>query len=343
MDAGAAVTVSVVMPFRDAAATIEEALASVLAQEGPAIEVLAVDDGSTDDGAARARSAATRALAKGRLRVLCAEGRGLVAALETGVRAARGELVARMDADDVSLPGRFARQVEALRAAPEVAAMGTRVEAFADPGIALGGGLLAYVAWLNELVSPDDHARDVFVEAPLCHPSVMLRRAALSAVGGYRDAPWAEDYDLWLRLHAAGYRLAKVPDVLLRWRHSRGRATFSDPRYAPGALREARAFYLAPWLRARGREVAVWGAGQTGKRLARALEQSGVCAARFVDIDPKKLGGVARGAPIVAPEALRRGQQTIVVAVGARGARALVRARLVEMGFREGDDFVCAA
>jgi hypothetical protein len=171
----------------------------------------------------------------------------------------------------------------------------------------------------------------------------MIRRAALDAVGGYRDPGWAEDYDLWLRLDAAGFALAKVPEVLLRWRHREGRATFSDPRYSPDALREARATHLAPRLLARGRVVAVWGAGQTGKRLARALERRGVRAALFVDIDPRKVGGVARGAPIVPPDALHRGTHMVVVAVGARGARDIVRARLAAMGFREGDDFLCAA
>jgi hypothetical protein len=68
-----------------------------------------------------------------------------------------------------------------------------------------------------------------------------------------------------------------------------------------------------------------------------------VRASRFVDIDPRKIGRIARGVKIVAPEALRAGQQTVVVAVGARGARQLVRAKLVEQGFVEGDDFVCAA
>jgi glycosyltransferase involved in cell wall biosynthesis len=331
--------VSVVMPFRDAAATIEEALASVLAQEGPPLEVVAVDDRSRDDGAARVRAVASR---DARVRVVEGEGRGIAAALAVGVREARGELLARMDADDVSLPGRFARQLAALGESPRVAAMGTRVEAYADDG-EVGEGLAAYVAWMNGLVTPEEHARDVFVEAPLCHPSVMMRRSALDAVGGYRDPGWAEDYDLWLRLDAAGFALAKVPEVLVRWRHTAGRASFTDPRYAPDALRAARAFYLAPRLRARGREVVVWGAGQTGKRLARALERNGVRAARFVDIDPRKVGGVARGAAIVAPEVLRRGEQTVVVAVGARGARETVRARLVAMGFVEGDDFVCAA
>ena len=88
---------------------------------------------------------------------------------------------------------------------------------------------------------------------------------------------------------------------------------------------------------------AVWGAGPTGKRLARALERHGRRAERFVDIDPRKIGRIARGAPIVSPDGLERGAHTIVVAVGARGARDLIRAHLREVGFVEGDDYLCAS
>jgi hypothetical protein len=247
-----------------------------------------------------------------------------------------------MDADDVSLPGRFAAQARLLDAEPRVGAAGTRVEPFAEGG-PVGEGLARYVAWQNTLVSIEDHARELFVESPLCHPSVMMRRAALDDAGGWRDVAWAEDYDLWLRMHAAGWGLAKVPEVLFRWRHHAHRATFRDARYAPPRFTDARAFYLAPRLANERRAVTVWGAGPTGKRLARALEAHGVAAARFVDIDPRKIGGVARGAPIVGESALARRDDFVVVAVGARGARQLIRARLAELGFVEGHDFVCAA
>ena len=204
-------------------------------------------------------------------------------------------------------------------------------------------GMRLYVAWQNALVTAEDHARELFVESPLCHPSVAMRRDALDAVGGWRDPPWPEDYDLWLRFDAAGWRLAKVPEVLMRWRQRQGSLTWTDARYSEARLREARAFYLAPKLLRRSRPVALWGAGPTGKRLARALEAHGVRASRFVDIDPRKVGRTARGVPIVAPEALRAGEDTLVIAVGARGAREQVRGHLVARGFVEGDDFVCAA
>ena len=87
----------------------------------------------------------------------------------------------------------------------------------------------------------------------------------------------------------------------------------------------------------------MWGAGATGKRLARELEPHGVRAERFVDIDPRKIGSTARGAPIVAPEALAPpGAETIVIAVGARGARDLVRAVLERHGFSAADSIAAS-
>jgi glycosyltransferase involved in cell wall biosynthesis len=330
--------VSVLLPYRDAADTVAEALGSVLAERDPPIEVVAIDDGSRDEGPA---VVARIAAADHRVTCVATGGVGIARALARGVDLARGELVARMDADDVSLPGRLAAQAAALDRDASVGVVGALVDAF--PSEAVGEGTRLYVAWMNALVTPADHDRDLFVESPLCHPSVTMRRDALAAAGGYRDVPWAEDYDLWLRIRAAGFRLAKVPEVHLRWRQHPRRATLTDPRYALARFDALKARYLAPELRRRARPLAVWGAGKTGKHLARALEEEGVRAELFVDIDPRKIGRTARGAPIVAPPELPRGRYTIVVAVGARGARGIVRAWLDGAGFVEGEDYLCAA
>jgi hypothetical protein len=272
------------------------------------------------------------------VRCLRTEGLGVAGALAFGWRELRHELVARMDADDVSLPGRIEATRARLLADARLAAVGTRVEAFPEPG----AGLLRYVDWLNALTTPEEHARDVFVEAPLCHPSVILRRSAVEAVGGYVDMPWPQDYDLWLRLVAAGWGLTKLPVTLLRWRHLPTRVSFNNPRNAPERLVLARARYLAPQLARHGR-FRIWGAGDTGKDLARALEAEGAFAEDFVDIDPKKLGRLARGRPIVPAELALDEPVFVVVAVGTQGARAVVRARLLGAGKIEGVDFVCAA
>ncbi len=331
------------MPYRDCAATIDEAVDSVLGQRGVTIELVAVDDGSRDAGPARVAALAARHRG---VVPLATGGVGIVAALGAGLAAARGDWIARMDGDDRCGPERLARQLALLAEAPGLGAVGTLVEGF--PAAHLGEGMRRYIEWQNQLVSAADHARELYIEAPLCHPSVLLRRAALAAVGGWRNTGGPEDYDLWLRLDAAGWGLAKVPAVLFGWRHRPGRSTFSDPRYAQARFVEAKAPHLARRVRARGRPVAIWGAGPTGKRLARELERFGVRARRFVDIDSVKIGRLARGAPIVAPEALAGAagagpRDTVIVAVGRRGARDLIRPRLAALGYREGVDFWCAA
>lgn len=332
--------ISVLMPFRDAGATIDAALSGLLARPDPALEVLAVDDGSTDAGVERVRAWAAR---DGRVRLLRCAGSGLVAALQTGLEAARGGLVARMDADDLSHPERLARQREQLLAVPEIAVLGTRVGAFADVG-EVGEGMLRYVAWQNSLLSPEDHRRELFVESPLCHPSIMLRREALLAVHGYAGCTGPEDYELFLRLDRAGYRMAKLPEELLSWRHRAGRATFADPRYSLANLRAAKAPFLAARVRASAKpRRIVWGAGPTGRRLARALTQHGLDLHGFIDIDPDKLGRRAQGLPIEAPETLDAAHDFVIAAVGSRGARALIRPFLEQRRFVEGVDALFAA
>lgn len=330
--------VSVVMPYRNAAATLGEALHSVLDQQGVAVEVLALDDGSEDEGPALVAAFAAR---DPRVRALSTHGRGLVHALNTGVALATAPFIARMDADDVSLPGRFAAQAALFWEVPSLGVVGAQVEVFSSKPV--GEGLSRYVAWQNALLSPEDHARELFIESPLCHPSTMLRAAVLRDVGGYRDVPWPEDYDLWLRLHARGVRMAKVPRVLLRWRFHPGQSTWRHGRYARMQFFDAKAEVLARVLASWARPVWVWGAGPVGKRTARALEPHGIRAAAFVDIDPRKLGRPARGVPIVPVDALVAGEVSVVAAVGALGAREEIRAQLVARGFREGQDFVCAA
>lgn len=330
--------VSVLLPYRNAAETLEEALESVLSERGVDLEVVAVDDGSTDAG-----PDLVARMARGDARVVrvATGGVGIPGALAAATAAARGQLLARMDGDDVSVNERLRRQAEALERDATLGVVGSRVEAFAAGP--LGEGMLRYVAWLNEILTPEDHAREIFVESPLCHPSVMLRRGALLSVGGFRETRWAEDYDLWLRLHAAGTRMAKIPELGLRWRHRPGRATFTDPRYAIERFLEAKGHYLAARLRGDARPLAVWGAGKTGRKLAAELRRNGAQPALFVDIDPRKIGRTAQGAPIVDPGGLERGRYTVVVAVGARGARALIRAHLDGAGFVEGEDYLCAS
>ena len=327
---------SVLMPLREAEPTLPEAVESVLAQREVDLELLAVDDGSRDGGPRWLRA---RARGEPRLRVLQSAGRGIAAALRTGLGAARGRFVARMDADDVSLPGRFAASLERFEREPALDLVAVQVAPWPPP--AAGLGLYRYVSWQNGLLEPADHLRERFVEAPVCHPAVVFRADTVRRLGGYRAGPFPEDYELWLRMLGAGCRFAKVPRVLLRWRHGPRRATFTDPRCAPERLLQLKARYLAAWLG--GRRWVLWGAGRTGKRLGRAMAALGRGPARVVDVAAggrrRLLGRLA----VEPPGTLEPRRECVVVAVGLPSARPLIRATLASLGFREPEDALFAA
>jgi glycosyltransferase involved in cell wall biosynthesis len=329
---------SVLLPYRDVEATIDEAIFGVLQEQRVPLELIAIDDGSRDGSSARVAAWAAR---DARVISIRGDGAGITRALSRGLEVAQGEWIGRMDGDDISLPGRFAAQVERLMREPRLGALGGLVTAF--PEHVIGEGLVRYLDWQNGLRTPEEHARDLFVESPLCHPSVCIRRDALEKAGGYRDVPWAEDYDLWMRLDVAGFAIAKVDFNVLRWRHREGRLTFSDARYSLERYRELKAHFLAPRLHRCERTLVCWGAGPTGRRFVRALEREDVRVARFIDIDPRKIGRIARGAPITSAESLDNARDFVIVAVGSHAARALIREDLVRRGFIEREGFVCIA
>ncbi len=327
------------LPVRNASGTLTEALSSLGQQTFGDWECLVLDDGSSDDSLAVARGLA---LAEPRLRVLALPASGIVAALNLGLGESRGSYVARMDADDLMHPERLAEQCALLDASPELAGAGCHVRLF--PRAPLSPKRVAYEAWLCSLRSPHDVFRDRFVECPLPHPTWFLRRELLLRYG-YREQGWPEDYDLLLRLLTGGHALGVVPRALLSWRDSPTRLSRTHPAYAQAAFVECKAHFLAQsWLGA-AREFVLWGYGDTGRNLSRALRRRGFQPRQIVELHPGRLGQRIAGAEVIAPEALagRADLPPIIVSVAGAGPRAEIRQKLTELGFGEGRDYVCAA
>lgn len=326
--------VSVLLPCRNAAATLPEALAGVLAQrEAPPFEVVCVDDASID----ATRSILAEASARDpRVRVVRAHGAGLVAALNLGLLHCRGELVARMDADDLVHPDRLHLQAKMLAHDATLGAVGSLVRCFPGP---IAPGLARLESWLNDTVSKEQCRNARFIEAPLVHPSTTFRRDALQS--GWEDRGWAEDWDLLLRLVERGWELSKVPEVLLFWRDSSERLTRTGAAYRDEQMFRLRAHYLARGP-LKDRAFDIWGAGPTGKRLARELEAHGLRPRVFFDVDRGKTS--ARGRPVLGEESLPApGEALLLCAVGAAGAREEIRALLEPRGLRESEHFLFAA
>ena len=335
--------VSILLPVFNAAATLAETLQSIQAQSCEYFEVVAIDDGSEDESGDLLLEWSR---CDPRFRVLLADHQGIVEAPNQGLALCRGEYVARMDADDRMHPERLEKQLAWLEGDLGLSVVSCLVEIF--PREETGEGMLVYEAWLNGLVDSAAIEREFFVESPIANPSAMMRREELVALGGYQDRGWPEDYDLWLRYRAAGKRFAKVPEVLHYWREHPRRATHVQGRYSVENFLRAKAHYLCAGPLQERDGLAVWGAGKTGRRLAKHLEREGRAPDVFVDIAPKKIGGTLRRKPVIGPDDLsawwtRHERPILLAAVASRGARALIRAALDGWGLLEGNDFLCVA
>jgi hypothetical protein len=194
------------MPVFNGEPYLAAAIESILAQTFADFELLIIDDGSTD----RSRQI-VQAFGDPRVRLLCNERNlRLIATLNRGLDEAQGEYVARMDADDISLPGRLEAQVAFLDRYPEIGVLGTGFQMIDAQGT-LGAEVLlpagnALIRW------------NLALRSPLAHPTVMMRRSVIAAIGGYRSEPLhCEDYDLWWRASEVT-GIANLPTVLLKLR-----------------------------------------------------------------------------------------------------------------------------
>lgn len=202
--------VSCLLPVYNGEAFIEEAVASILNQTLSSFELIVVDDGSTNSTSVKLERMAG---ADGRLRILRQPNGGIVSALNAGLAECRAAYVARMDADDVSTPDRFAFQADYLDQHPACVLVG---------GVARSEALQGGTA---QRTTGGRHTRTNLSLFPpqiavSMHPLIMVRRAALAAIGGYRSSyPYAEDYDLFIRLAAHGTIDNPPKEVLFYRRH----------------------------------------------------------------------------------------------------------------------------
>lgn len=326
--------VSIVIPAYNAEATIEQALCSCIEQSFDDREIIVVDDGSADETAKIV--GAFIHLPQVRLYSL---GRnvGVVGALKVGMERARGELIARMDADDWCEPERIAKQVAALDENAQWAGCKCLVRLES----ALGDGMQRYVDWVNGLRQPQHVMRERFIESPVIQPSVMFRRRAYDAVGGYRDAPWGEDYDLWLRMLDVGAEIGTVPETLLHWRDRADCLTRTDTRYGQEAFLRAKAHFLAKLPMVKESGVEIGAAGPIGKKIARYLRAEGIVVHAFYDVHPRRVGNVIDGVPVVAIDELTPDGPVLLGAAGVPDAREKVRSWALRAGRLEGRDFYC--
>lgn len=337
-------TVSVLMPAFNASATIGQAIKSVLNQTYEELEIIVVDDGSTDGTVQRVEDFMKQ---DKRVQLFKAAHEGVARAANRTIKESKGSFLARLDADDYMEPERLEEQLNYLIncEAPEKTLVGSKIRFF--PREKLGEGTLKYEKWLNSIERDEDHARHLLVENTLAHPTILGHRSLFEGVRGYREGAFPEDYDLTLRLRSQGTRMYTIPQVLTHWREHGDRLTHTDERYSFESFRRAKAMHIKRMYTggqlAPDRPLIIWGAGSYGKRFMRALEEQALPFTHSIDIDPRKVGRSIRSGKVevIAPEQLKSIKEPFVLlAVATPGAREEIRDFLMEQGLNEVQDFL---
>ncbi len=334
--------VSVTMPCYNSEDTVGRAVESILEQSFGDFELLTVDDGSSDGTAEVLRSYARM---DERVKPLLLAHQGVVGAANAAISAARGEYIARMDSDDISLPARLEKQVGLLDADPDIGLTSCIVGFGGDRDKC--EGYACYVDWINTLTGHEAISLNRFVEFPFANPSIMLRRDLLDKHGAFRDGDFPEDYELVLRLLEAGVRMEKVEEELLVWNDPPDRLSRTHSKYSVEAFYSIKSSYLYRWLEsgnAHHPEVMMIGSSRIARKRAAMLEAHGVEITGYVDIDPRKIGRPIGGKPVISRDDIPpAGECFLLSYVASRGAREEISEFLQSRGYVMGRNYLLVA
>ena len=277
--------ISVLMSFYNAEPFLAECLQSIIEQTETDWELIAVNNFATDESEATLRAFAER---DPRIRLFHNREEGIIQALRLALARSSGQLITRMDADDIMPPRKFELMKSALQKHGPGHLVTGLVRYFTHEG-EVGGGFLRYADWLNRLTRHSVNFSEIYRECVIPSPAWMCYREDLLAAGAFKPAIYPEDYDLCFRFYRQGLQVVGLPELLHHWRDYPSRTSRTDERYADQLF-----FHLkTPWFleldRDTDRPLVLWGAGAKGKALARHLQEAGA-EFHWITGNPRKQG-----------------------------------------------------
>lgn len=337
--------VSVVLPVRQWRDETSLAIGSILDQSYQNIELLLIGQSCLNELICGLRDARIN---DDRIRLVSRQSSGIVGALNTGLQAANGEFIARMDDDDLAYPDRFDNQLRLLRNCPHIQLCAGRVrfiDKYGDPS-GVGEGYQRYARWLNQQTDPDAIALASYAENPMPHPTLLAHRALWTQLDGYRDVDGPEDHDLILRARLNGVRMGKPGEIVLDWREHAARLTRTDERYRRRAFVALSAKALVTEKNSLAgefsRDVWIAGTGQQARHWHDELTALDVTVRGFVDMARPGPTRQKRGRTIITYQQLakQRTNELLISAVTQPVGRDAIRRFCHEQAWTEGNDFI---
>ena len=330
--------ISVIMPVKNAAATIKAAVNSILNQTFQHFELIIVNDGSTDHTGQLLNDYTDQ-----RITVIHQDHSGIARSLNKAIKHTQCPLIARMDADDVAAPDRLARQYRYLREHPEIGVVSSLVKFGGDQ--VKQKGYFLYCEWINSLLSPREIYLNRFVDSPIAHPSIMLRKEIIDKYGHYNESELPEDYELWLRLMHEGVKFSKIDRELLTWTDSTDRLSRVHINYGKNAFYKIKNKYMIYWINRRfpGKlpKIWIWGWGKSVFQKSAALVAH-LPISGYIDVSAR--GGQSLKKNVIHYSDIPSPENTLILSyVGDRLGKSRIYQYLTMKGYSAGKDFYMMA
>jgi len=326
--------VSILIPFRNTAQFLPECLNSILDQQYPHWEVLAVNDHSTDESGKIVRDFAQK---DARIKVFEPKGKGIIAALRTAYQHSQGAMITRMDSDDIMKPNKLQVLVQSLLKMGRGHVAVGQVQYFSDRGIS--NGYARYEDWLNGLTLNGNNYSEIYKECVIPSPCWMVFREDLQACGAFIPNRYPEDYDLTFRFYEKELQCIPCNHILHLWRDYDSRTSRTSEHYAQNYFLDIKLHYFLQLDHTKERPLTIWGAGNKGKEIAKGLLKRNMDFYWLCD-NPNKIGKSIYGKKMSHYSTLERlkNPQSIITVANAE-AQQMIRNYFLELDQHQGSDY----
>ena len=318
--------ISILMPVKNAMPYLTDCLASIIEQDEPLWELIAVDDHSTDESATILNQASQL---DDRIQWTTNDGHGIIPALRKAYSLSVGNLITRMDADDLMTSQKLSLLKTGLQSSSNNAIAIGHVKYFSEG--ALGEGYKKYAEWLNHNVQLQNPYHQIYKECVVPSICWMLRKETLDGIGAFDLDRYPEDYDFCFRAYAAQLPVFPINEVIHHWRDHGSRTSRNDPTYLDNRFLELKIFYFLKLEYNPSVPVIVWGAGKKGKEIVKLLLERNIHPIWLTD-NKNKIGRNIYGV-VLEPEdklqALDKGQ--VIVAIAAPEAKEYISYKLASI------------
>ena len=277
--------VSIIIPYKSPLPYFEDCLKSIVNQSHKKLQIILVNDHSTDDSE---KLAYKYSIEDSRIKLVNNVGKGIVDALNTGSEIAKGKYITRMDADDRMSENK----IEILRSLLEkkktehIAVGSVKYFASKKP---MGNGYLKYANWLNELTSNKKNFKEIYKECTIPSCSWMMHRSDFENIKGFKNLNYPEDYDFLFRVYYNQIKLTTTKEIIHLWRDHRMRTSRNSKDYLFENFIPLKLKYLIEKELKPKDELVLWGSGKKGKLIAKKLIENN-CSFTWICNNPKKIG-----------------------------------------------------